>query len=244
MAFVEERTPLEDLNQLGPEDLLSWAGEAHGARAAIITSFQNTGCVMIDMAHRAGLSLRLVTVDTLRLHRETYDLMRRIEERYGIGVERFSPDPARLRKMVADHGEYLFFDTHGKQQYCCQIRKVGPNRRALATVDAWITGLRRDQSNERAAVNKAEVVHRDGRELLRLCPLANWSEQDVSDYIEEYKVPTNALYAEGYTSIGCEICSTPTLPNEDRRAGRWRWFNQMDSEVSKECGIHTDGSGI
>ncbi len=234
---------LDALNSAAPEALLEWAHQ-YGKRAAIVTSFQKSGCIMIDMAHRAGLTLRIVTVDTLRLHRETYELMDRIEQRYGISIERFTPDPERLRQMLAQHGEFLFFDSRPKQEHCCWIRKVEPNNRALQTLDLWITGLRRDQSPHRIAASKAALVQRENRPLLKLAPLADWTEEQVSAYIAAHDVPISPLYDQGYTSIGCMICTTPIKPGEDKRAGRWRWFNQYEDDHKKECGIHIDGSGI
>ena len=148
-----------------------------------------------------------------------------LEAKYGITIERFKPDPGRLELMLKNHGEYLFFDSREKQEYCCSVRKVEPNRRALATVDVWITGLRRDQSRSRTSTPKAAEVHQDGRSLVKLCPLIDWTEKQVADYISQYEVPYNRLYDQGFTSIGCIICSTPTLPGEDKRAGRWRWWN-------------------
>lgn len=235
---------LEALESKGPEELLAWACTQHGCRAALITSFQRTGCVMIDMAHRVAPALRVATVDTLRLHPETYALIDEIEARYGIRIERFTPDPERLERMVRHHGEYLFFDSRGKQEFCCQVRKVEPNQRALDTVDVWITGLRRDQSEFRKKTPRASVIEKDGRPIIKLCPLIDWSEDDVLAYIREHHVPDNPLYDQGYPSIGCVICSTPIRPGEDKRAGRWRWFNHMGDEHKKECGIHSQGSGI
>jgi len=238
----ELRALLEHLNAMSPPDLLRWASEEHGDRAAIITSFQDTGCVMIDMAHRKGVPLRVLTVDSLRLHPETYQLMEQVEERYTLTVERFRPDPARVDEMVRRHGEYLFFDSKAKQEYCCHVRKVEPNAEALRTVDAWITGLRQDHSDARSGVPKAMVVQPDGHKILKLAPLAEWSAEDVWNYIRENDVPYNKLYDQNYTSIGCIICSTPTLPWEDRRAGRWRWHKEEGAD--RECGIHDHGSGI
>jgi len=235
---------LDQLNQLTAEELLAWAYESHGDRAAIITSFQDTGCVLIDMAHRVAPGLRVLTIDTLRLPEQTYALMERIEDRYGIEIERFQPDPERLRRMVEDHGEYLFFDTKAKQELCCQVRKVEPNNRAVETVDVWFTGLRRDQSDGRKDTPKAAFTSRDGRRLLKLSALVDWSTEDVQRYCRENGVPLNPLYGCGYTSIGCTICTTPTRSGEDRRAGRWRWFNQLGHEHKKECGIHSQGEGI
>ena len=235
------------LNAMDAEQLIEWAYNACGERAGIVTSFQNTGCVMIDMAHRVAPGMRVLTVDTLRLHPETYAVMQAIEDRYGITVERFMPDSDRVNRMVEKHGEYLFFDSEDKQQYCCQIRKVEPNERALKTLDIWFTGLRRDQSGFRQDTPKVSKVEREGRELIKICPLADWSEEQVWAYIKEHKLPYSALYDQGYTSIGCVICTTPTKPWEEKRAGRWRWFNSANSDADgdrKECGIHTYGSGI
>jgi phosphoadenylyl-sulfate reductase (thioredoxin) len=245
MAVREERVwTLNQLNDMSAEELLSWAHDVHGDRAAIITSFQDTGCVMVDMACSRGVPLRVLTVDTLRLHDETYQLMDAVEDRYGIRVERFKPDPQRVQQMVKRHGEYLFFDSREKQEFCCKIRKVEPNQRALETVDVWITGLRRSQSNFRGETPKASYVEQGDRRLLKLAPLADWSDEQVWEYIRERDVPYNPLYDQDYTSIGCIICTTPTKPGEDKRAGRWRWFNRSEDEDHKECGIHIGGSGI
>lgn len=235
---------LDELESLSPPELLRWAYENYGDRAAIITSFQDTGCVMIDMAYTAGVPLRVCTVDSLRLHPETYELMDQIEARYDAAVERFQPDPERVKRMVEQHGEYLFFDSKAKQEFCCNVRKVEPNVEALNTVDVWITGLRRDHSGARSATPQAQFIEAVSGDKLKLAPLANWSTEDVWQYIEKLSVPYNPLYKQGYTSIGCVICSTPTLPHEDKRAGRWRWFNSMKADDDKECGIHTMGSGI
>ena len=234
---------LAELNAKEPEDLLRWAWENYGARAGIITSFQDTGCVQIDMASRVAPELRVLTVDTHRLHEETYALIERMERTYGFKTERFFPEPDTLRRMVAQHGEYLFFDSKTKQEYCCQVRKVEPNVRALSTLDVWITGLRRDHSESRGETPKAQIVLQEWGQLLKLAPLADWDRQRVWDYIREHDVPYNELYDQSYTSIGCAICTTPTRPGEDVRAGRWRWFNHLEQD-DKECGIHTAGSGI
>ena len=244
MTVAQNETELvAQLNQLSPEQLFVWAKQEHGQRAGIITSFQDTGCVMIDLMSRVAPGMRVITVDTLRLHEETYSLMREVEQRYGIQIERFTPDPEALRQMIQEHGEYLFFDSKAKQELCCQIRKVEPNARALETLDVWFTGLRRDQSEFRSSTPKAQWVLRNGRRILKIAPLVDWSQEQVDAYITEHKVPKNALYEKGYTSIGCIICTTPTLFHEDKRAGRWRWQN-MTGEKVKECGIHMDGSGI
>ncbi len=242
VADVTEATVAE-LNTKSPEELFRWSLEAHGGHAGILTSFQDTGCVMIDLMQKYAPGVRVMTVDTLRLPKETYALMDKIEARYGIEIERFLPQPAKIKKMVNQHGEYLFFDTKAKQEYCCQVRKVEPNSRALKSLEVWFTGLRRDQSEFRVDTPKAQLVAPDSHKLIKIAPLVDWTQKDVDDYMAEHDVPKNALYDQGYTSIGCAICTTPTLPNEDRRAGRWRWFNYLDDD-NKECGIHVGGSGI
>jgi phosphoadenylyl-sulfate reductase (thioredoxin) len=244
MAVATTEALADDLNEMSPEELFVWARAHYGERAGIITSFQDTGCVMIDLMSKAAPGMRVITVDTLRLPDETYRLMDEVEQKYGIAIERFTPDPARLNRMVAQHGEYLFFDSKSKQEYCCNIRKVEPNQRALETVDVWFTGLRRDHSAFRVNTPKAQIVDRGGRKLIKLAPLADWDQEQIDAYIRENHVPKNALYDQGYTSIGCKICTTPTRPGEDKRAGRWRWFNSQNPGDAKECGIHIGGSGI
>lgn len=235
---------VRELNAYAPEDLFRWALAAYGNRAGIITSFQDTGCVQIDLMSKAAPGIRVITVDTLRLFPETYALIDEIEARYDLKVERFQPDPDRLDRMIKQHGEYLFFDDKLKQEYCCKIRKTDPNDRALETLDVWFTGLRRDQSELRAVTPKAQLVNRHGRNVIKIAPLVDWDQARIDAYSAEHNVPKSALYDKGYTSIGCIICTTPTLPHEPKRAGRWRWFNQLDADAdNKECGIHTGGGG-
>ena len=232
---------LDSLNRMDARQLLSWGVENHGDRAGIITSFQDTGCVMIDLARKADKEIRVLTIDTGRLHGETYQLIEQIENRYGIEVERYRPQPEKVESMIEEYGEYLFFDSKRLQEYCCHIRKVEPNDEALSTLDVWYTGLRRDHSKNREETPKVSIVQgpKIGQPVLKIAPLVDWTTEQIWDYIKENDVPYNALYDQGYTSIGCIICSTPTRPGEDKRAGRWRWFNALDAEGGdKECGIH------
>lgn len=244
MDTTPNRAMLSQLNESSPEHLLRWAWDSYHERAAIFTSFQHTGGVIIDMAQRVAPELRIIVVDTLRLPNETYALMDDFTRHYGITIERFKPDPRRLDEMVRNHGEFLFFNNQAGQELCCRVRKVEPNQRALDTVDVWIAGLRRDQSQRRTIIKKADLVTHRGRTIIKLCPLADWSEDQVLSYIRGHNVPYNPLYDKGYASIGCEICTTPILSGEDKRAGRWRWMNQHNESHHKECGLHTDGAGI
>ena len=241
--LAQDPALLEELNAMPAEDLIRWAWENFGDRVGIITSFQDTGCVMIDIASRVAPGMRVLTIDTLRLHPETYTLMNEIESKYNVEIEHYKPDTDRLKGMIAQHGEFLFFDSKAKQEYCCQIRKVEPNIRALQTIDVWITGLRQDHSESRSDTPKAQYVENEWNTLLKLAPLVDWDSAQMKTYSDEHEVPHNALYDQGYTSIGCHTCSTPTLPHESKRAGRWRWFNSMNPDGDKECGIHTNTSG-
>jgi thioredoxin-dependent adenylylsulfate APS reductase len=216
-----------------PQHLLRWATERFGSRLAISTSFQNDGMVLLDMAWRIDPDIRVVTVDSGRLHQETYDLMEQVRERYGIQIEVFYPDATALQTFVRDNGINPFYRSTSLRRSCCDIRKVEPLKRALADSDAWISGQRRDQSATRKSVRKVEI-DRTCDDKLKLNPLADWSENEVWDYIRANDVPYNALYDKGYTSIGCAPCTRPTEPGEDPRAGRWWW----EQDTPKECGIH------
>ena len=227
-----------DLEGVSPEDLLRILWERHGQRAAIGTSFQKSGLVLIDMAYRNGIPLRVFTIDTLRLPLETHRLMETIQQRYGLELERFSPQSEAVGRMIKNHGEHLFFDSVAKREYCCQIRKQEPNARALATLDVWVTGLRRDQSSQRSTTPRIQNSAQDGRALIKVSPIVDWAESDVDAYLADHGVPQNELYGQGYRSIGCMICTSPVLDSEDQRAGRWRWEKQ---ESAKECGLHWEG---
>lgn len=224
--------------------ILQWAADAFPSdRLVLNTSFQYSGVAMIHMAVEAGLSLRYATIDTLRLHPETYAFLRQVEERYGIEIEVERPAADQVQNMVQRFGEYLFFDSKTLQMYCCQVRKTKPNERLLTTVDCWISGVRRDQSDYRRDTAKAALVGEYGsrRKIFKLNPMADWGEDRLLDYIQQNDVPQHPLYEQGYRSIGCFICSTPVKEGEDQRAGRWRWLNSddhVDPQEAKECGLH------
>jgi thioredoxin-dependent adenylylsulfate APS reductase len=216
-----------------PQDVLRWAIERFGERLAFVTSFQAEGMVILDMAWRIDPSIRVVTVDSGRLPAETYALIDRVRERYGIPVEVYMPDAAELEAFVRAEGVNPFYRGSTLRLRCCDIRKVAPLRRALGGFDAWVTGRRREQSATRRGIDTVEVDHEHGG-LLKLNPLAGWTAEQVWDYIRERDLPYNALYDQGYTSIGCAPCTRATQPGEDPRAGRWWW----EEDMPKECGIH------
>ena len=216
-----------------PEDLLCWAFERFGDRVAIITSFQVDSLVLLDMAWNINPDVRVITVDTGRLPQETYELIDKVRDKYNIKIEVRYPEAAHVEGMVRKHGMNLFRKSVPMRLLCCHFRKVIPLQNALEDLDAWITGLRRDQWATRANIRKVDLDHDHGG-IVKLNPLADWSEDDVWAYIREYDVPYHPLYDQGYTSIGCVPCTRPIQPGEDNRAGRWWW----ETNAPKECGMH------
>lgn len=240
--LLEERVNSVSWQGMEAVGMLRWANETFAQRVVLATSFQRTGMAMLHMVAEQGLEMRIATFDTLRLHPETYDFMEQVKERYGCAIEVWQPKPAHLQRMVDRFGEYLFFDSKEKQEHCCDVRKTKPRNEMLKTVDCWITGQRWDQSTHRKdTAKKAELIgeYATQRKIVKLNPLVDWSEEELTDFVRENDVPTHPLYEQGYPSFGCVICATPTRPGEDKRAGRWRWFNQLDDiDDSKECGLH------
>jgi thioredoxin-dependent adenylylsulfate APS reductase len=218
--------------------VLGWGIGAFVSRLAISTSFQAEGMVILDMAARIDPGVRVFTLDTGRLPQATYDLMAEVHRRYGIRVELVFPDAREVEAMAARHGPNLFYEGVPQRMLCCHIRKTRPLERKLATLDAWVTGLRRGQNESRARVRKLEIDAAHGS-IVKLNPLADWTTDQVERYTREHDVPRHALYAAGYTSIGCEPCTRPTQPGEDARSGRWWW----ETDARKECGIHFSAQG-
>ncbi len=192
--------------------------------------------VLVDMATKIKSDVKVISLDTGRLHAETYRFLEQVREHYNIEIDVLSPDTEAVQNLVRTKGLYSFYkDGH---QECCGLRKVVPLRRKLTSLDAWITGQRKDQSPDtRIAV---PVVEHDGtfstpdKELIKFNPLSNWTSSQVWEYIRSNDVPFNALHEQGYISIGCEPCTRPVLPNQHEREGRWWW----EDATKKECGLH------
>jgi thioredoxin-dependent adenylylsulfate APS reductase len=216
-----------------PEAVLAWALERYGSRVALCTSFQAEGMALLDMAWRIDPKVRVFTVDTGRQYEETYALMDRVRDRYGMAIEVYSPDAVELEQMTRRYGVNLFYKAVPLRLTCCQVRKVKPLQRVLDGLDAWITGLRRETWASRSNIRKIEIDHDHGG-IAKLSPLADWTNDEVWDYIRANDVPYHALYDAGYTSIGCAPCTRKTGPGEDPRAGRWWW----ETNAPKECGMH------
>ena len=192
--------------------------------------------VLIDMAVKIRPDIQVFSLDTGRLHPETYRFIEKVREHYGIQIELLTPDHALLDEMVKTKGLFSFYrDGH---QECCGIRKVDSLKRKLADLDAWITGQRKDQSvgtrQDLPEIQIDTAFSTPEHQLIKFNPLANWSSAQVWDHIEAYQVPYNELHERGFISIGCEPCTRPVLPNQHERAGRWWW----EDATKKECGLH------
>ncbi|MGO9866006.1 MAG: phosphoadenylyl-sulfate reductase [Terriglobales bacterium] len=209
-----------------PHQTLTWAFETFGNGVAISTAFGAEGMAIIDIASRVTRDFRVLTVDTEFLFPETYNLIDRVEEKYAIKVERaFSLLSPEMQERA--YGRELW---SRDADQCCNLRKVEPLRRQLKELDAWITGIRRDQTSFRKSVSKVEW---DAKfELVKVNPLADWTSQQVWRYLREHGVPYNSLHDQNYPSIGCTHCTRAVRPGEDPRAGRWPGSGKT------ECGLH------
>ncbi len=215
-----------------PLDTLRWALDRFHPRIAFASSFGAEDVVVIDLLARLRPDARIFTLDTGRLHEETYDVMERIRRRYGVAIETHCPDRVALEALERGSGYFSFRDSIAARKECCRIRKVEPLRRALSGLEAWVTGLRRQQSVTRTGVEKVEVDSQFG--LIKVNPLADWTEPDVWDHIRKNDVPYNSLHDRGFPSIGCAPCTRAIQPGEDARAGRLWW----EQPAQKECGLH------
>ena len=229
---------------LSAQEILTWSLKNFSPRIALACSFgAPEGMVVLDLMHRIDAASRVFVLDTGRLPQATYDLIDRVRDRYDKPVEVVFPRAEDLEAMVRRDGFNLFYESVEKRQLCCRIRKVEPLERQLAELDAWVTGLRRDQNVTRTDTPKIEIEERRGG-LVKINPIADWSREDVLAYARERDVPTNRLHAEGYPSVGCAPCSRAVKAGEESRAGRWWW----EHPETKECGIHVgeenEGSGI
>jgi phosphoadenosine phosphosulfate reductase len=230
-SFVTSLALNNDLNRDDREsqtaaELLAYALEQHGSRIAIASSFGPEDVVLIDVAAKTGLPFRVFTLDTDFLFPETYALIDSIEARYGISIERCRA-PLTPAEQAAAHGDALWSRDPDR---CCAIRKVAPLQAKLATLAAWVTGIRRDQAPSRANARKHEWDEKF--ELWKFNPLADWRIEEVWDVIRANDLPYNPLHDRNYPSIGCTYCTRPVNPGEDPRAGRWSGF------AKTECGLH------
>jgi phosphoadenosine phosphosulfate reductase len=223
-----------ELEGKDPETVLRRAWETFGDGLVFATSLAAEDQVITDIIARNGWPIPFVTLDTGRLFPETYEVLAETERRYGIKVKVFFPDRGLVEAMVAEQGINLFRESVAARKRCCFVRKIEPLRRALAPYKAWLCGLRREQSVTRAGVQVVEDDAANG--LVKVNPLAAWSEQDVWGYIAARQVPYNPLHDRGFPSIGCACCTRAVTRTEDVRAGRWWW----EEPEHKECGLHRE----
>ena len=233
MSHLELREKFKQLIPVEPaeswtlQQLLQWSFESFGQHVAISSAFGGAGMVIIDMSARLrGKDFRVFTLDTQFLFPETYHLMQRVEQKYGVAIERVyaAQSPAEQEN---EHGTALWARD---PDLCCNLRKVEPLRQKLSELAAWITSIRRDQTASRASAHKVEWDAKFG--LIKINPLADWSDKQVWRYIHDHKVPYNPLHDQDYPSIGCTHCTRPVIPGEDQRSGRWAGF------AKRECGLH------
>lgn len=231
---MDLKTQQLELSAKSPREILKAALSAHDSIALSFSGAEDV--VLVDMLSKLTEKPTIFTLDTGRLHPETYQFIDKVRAHYNVSIDIFSPNHEALQAFVKEKGLFSFYeDGHGE---CCGIRKIEPLKRALSGLDAWITGQRKDQSpNTRASipvVQEDPVFQGKGDRLIKYNPLANWSSEEVWNYIRMMEIPYNELHAKGFKSIGCEPCTKATLPNQHEREGRWWW----EEATKKECGLH------
>jgi len=221
-----------ELKGASAQDIIRYFIGKCNRKIAFATSLGAEDQVLTEMIAGIDPGIRIFTLDTGRLFQETYDLLDITRKKYGIDIEVIFPDSIDVEEMVNTRGINLFYDSVENRKRCCFIRKTEPLKRALAGMNAWICGLRREQSVTRQEV---EAVEWDSSQMkIKVNPLADWTTDQVWEYIRSHKIPYNTLHDKGYPSIGCLPCTRPVEPGADIRSGRWWW----ESPDNKECGIH------
>ncbi len=231
-----EPTPAMSWETKLPATLETLTEAAHSAPAVFATSLGVEDMVLLDLIAGNSLKIEAFTLDTGRLAQETHELIARAEERYRRRIRVYFPQTEAVEQYVRINGINGFYLSKPQRQDCCGIRKLEPLRRALAGKAAWVTGLRREQSEARADVARREDDRSFG--LVKFNPLIEWTEQEVWDYVRAHDVPTSRLHDQGYPSIGCAPCTRAVQPGEPARAGRWWW----EADSAKECGLHVQAA--
>lgn len=236
---------IKKASQLAGPELIEFAFRTYGKRAAIGTSLQKTGNVIIDLASKSGAGYSVFFIDTLCNYDETIELLHETEKHYGIEIERLVPDQKDIEKLYETFGQFPFYTTLGREQ-CCNSRKKLPLLKKLCDLDVWISGLRFEQSGHRKHnAQKATMVIMGGKEIIKLNPLIDWTDEQIEEYIKTNKVLYNKLYdlvspyGERFRDVGCKSCHIPIKDDAPKRAGKFPW-----EDSKKECGLHFDGGGI
>ncbi|WP_345970141.1 phosphoadenylyl-sulfate reductase [Sulfurimonas sp. HSL1-6] len=213
-------------------EVLAYFAQQYGGRIALASSFGAEDQVLTHLLQPHRERVRVFTIDTGRLPYETYDVMDRTNQKYGMNIDVYFPDPSDVEALYKAQGINGFYDSVENRRRCCHARKIAPLKRALRGVEVWITGLRREQSPTRESMRLVE--HDEANGLLKLNPLIEWSEAEVWEHLHANGVPYNRLHDHGYPSIGCAPCTRAVVPGDDIRSGRWWW----ESPEHKECGLH------
>ena len=234
MQSAEIESINTDLAKLQPKQIMKFALDKFKNIAISFSGAEDA--VLIDLAVKFNPNIKVFSLDTGRLHPETYQYIETIRKHYRLDIQIISPDHTALQEFTTQKGLFSFYeDGHSE---CCSIRKIAPLKRKLLDLDAWITGQRKDQSpgtrNSIPTFQLDTTFKGCNDNLYKFNPLANWSSEDVWNYIKMFDVPYNPLHRKGFVSIGCEPCTRPTLPNQHEREGRWWWENTDQ----KECGLH------
>jgi phosphoadenosine phosphosulfate reductase len=228
-ATAGETTPYAGDGTAG--DVLRWALERFHPRIAVATSLQDA--VLIHMAATIRPDVRVFSIDTGRLPESAYECAEQIRTRLGVKIEWYFPKHEAVETLETEQGPFSFKNSLEARQACCRIRKVEPLNRALGGLAAWVTGQRRDEAATRGSLEKVERDVNHGG-IWKINPLADWTTEQVRDYLRRNRLPYNRLLDEGYPSIGCACCTRPVEPGADPRSGRWWW----EQEGHKECGLH------
>ena len=222
----------EALETKTAEDIVAFIVDKFGGKVTLASSLGAEDQVLTHMLVNYAKTMDIFVLDTGRLHQETYDVMAKTREKYGVTYRLFFPDSGSVESMVLEKGPNLFYESVENRKECCFVRKVAPLKRALTGYSAWFTGIRRAQSVTRM---QTPVVEWDtGHNMVKVNPLVTWSKRDVCDYIKAHDIPYNALHDLGFASIGCAPCTRAVEPGDDERAGRWWW----ETPEQKECGLH------
>ncbi|MBT3515282.1 MAG: phosphoadenylyl-sulfate reductase [Nitrospina sp.] len=215
------------------QEILKWSISEFGPKAGLASSFGMEDMVIIDVLSQLKGDITIFTLDTGRLHEETYEVMERARSKYGVTIKVYFPNKEDVENLQRNKGFFSFRESMENRKECCSIRKIEPLNRALSNLDAWITGLRRDQGLTRVDVEKV-AIDDNHNSILKINPLADWSLKMIEEYIKINDVPINALHKKNYPSIGCAPCTRSIEKGEDIRSGRWWWENPEH----KECGLH------
>jgi len=218
-------------NQDSLPHLFSIWKDAKLGKTCFSSSLGQEDQVLTDYIFRNSLAVDVFTLDTGRLFQETYDTLSSTVQKYKREIKCYFPNQQDVEELTVQQGVNGFYDSVKKRKTCCSVRKILPLKRALANQSVWITGLRREQSQNRS---DCSIFEYDAQfEIIKFNPLLNWTHKEITNYLDDHNVPQNKLHNKGYVSIGCAPCTRAISPEEDHRAGRWWWETSQ-----KECGLH------